>query len=399
MTRYIAGEALRHVRARTGSALPESVTVLKSPVPRLMDGDTLYVPEPLWGFNVTNDYRLHFFAAGVMAFEALRRTEGEGDAAAFFSRAGRASLLALGYIRTREKDAAIDYLIIREYVGKPLEASGVWPLIARDRLTDTLRYACYLKAVAAWQCDSLRADAWVNTLRQPDYAILGVDQRPTGFRRFRVSVRLTNKGDLAVPVALMLDGSRNDTLLRLPGFMGDTAVTLELNNTLLKAVLDPYRQVPDADESNQQFVSNEFLGKRRAFTLLALFLWDVISLSAAFGLMLFFGTFIHRLNLMFFSNHSLWTTLFVITAILIKTGLPVLLFGFNLWGLVFLIHSISGTASAVWLAASLGLASLGMYWAFRYDLVFMSKLSTFAGYMAAIAALEPFLCFLGLAAL
>ena len=393
---FIVDHAIQYTRAHTGLPCPTALTLVKTERPCLMHGDTMFVPKALWGFNVTNDYRLHFYAAGELYFELQRRAEGETGAADFFRHAGRAADFALGYIASLgTTDSLLNFLILREYAARPLDDAKLWPIIARDCVIDSLRYPCFLAALHAWRCDSTLGEQWIAGKR-PDYAIRSVEQSPSGFRRITLELSLTNKGTLQAPVTLLLDFSKGDSLIRLPGFSGDTLIRMTLNRTLLKAILDPFCQVPDADPSNQQFISPEFIGKKRALTFLTLLLWNLLALTVAFAVMGIFGFFIRRLARLFHSNNPLWTALFVLMVILIKTGLPVMIYGFNLWGLVYLITSIASSENALWMSASLTLAFLGLYYAFQKDGAVMSKMSVYSAFLALVACLEPFLCYIGL---
>jgi hypothetical protein len=391
MTFFVVSQVLDRAKTQYPAETPARLVAVKTEDFRLLRNDTLFVSAGDWGYKTTNDYRLHFYSAFQVYFNILSGQSG-GSAESFFMNAGRALDRALIYTASLEKkDSLVKGLTVYQYLYLPFMLKNPQVLIQRDYWNDTLQYDCLAKAALAYRCDSTRIADWISTGKSTDYAIVSVGQTPLGWKKFKVDITLRNNGSLDVPLSLLLDMSGKDTLLHLKGFTGDTLFAFTLTETLLKVIVDPYKTLFDTDESNQQFISAEFMAKRKAYLMLSLLVWNIAALSITFGLMLLLGIFIHSLTALFFNNNPYWCGIFVLLLIAVKLGFPFFFYGFTLWGLVYNVFYITTIISHIWLALSMALSAIAVYAAFQKDGVVIRRLGTFAYFMLALAFVEPLL--------
>ena len=389
LTSFIVSLVLGDVRTHFPDDCPKSVVTVRTDDFRLLRHDTLFIPGGLWGFRTTNDYRLHYYAA-LQIYRSILSRSGGNTPGEFFLNAGRASDLALRYLSSMEKkDSLLPGLTVYEYICKPYMTANPAVIISRDCQKDSLEFFCVEKAVLGYRCDSTRIVDWVDTDKKCDYGIVSVSQSPEGFKKFRDKITLRNNGQMDVSFRLLLDFAGGDTVLDMKGFSGDTVLDFSFRKTLLKVVIDPYKTLFDANETNQQFVSVEFKTKRRAYLMFTLLIWDLTAAAITFGLMMLLGIFFHSLTNLFFGNNSTWTFIFVLLLIVIKMGFPFLFFGFNLWGLVYNVFYITSTVNSLWLAGSTAGTAMLVYYAWQKDGVNMRKMGAYVKFLLTFCVVEP----------
>ncbi|OGJ90944.1 MAG: hypothetical protein A2268_09900 [Candidatus Raymondbacteria bacterium RifOxyA12_full_50_37] len=390
MTAFIVKEALVFSRNNLPGTLPDSMVLVKTGGRKGMVKDTLCIPQDIWGFKTTNNYSLHFYTVFVIAFNTLfQLVEGERTARDFFFCAGKASDFALKYLNTFEKDRMVNDLLMYNYVYQPYMTACRQIIISRDFKDSSRTYCCMLKSALAYRCDTSMVDEWISTTKYVDYGITRVAQKPIGWKKYEITVALRNFGSMAVPFEVLLDFDGGDTLLKVASFTGDTALTIRMNQSLLKVLLDPKKRLFDVKEDNQQYISWEFTSKRRVYKTLTLLLWDALASLSAFVLLLFLGIFIHPLTEVFYKRNPLWTGIYIFLFTGIKLSLPYMLYGFNMWGFVYIMHLIYYSANMVWIGGAGAGVFFLIYFLLKKDGVRFIRLETYMKYIAVSVFLNP----------
>ena len=383
LTAHIVNRLLLHVRQRLPGAAPPVLHPAKGEglFPRLR-GDTLFIPDGLWGYSASNDYRLPFYA-GLLLFQTavLSREKAPLTPEAFYRASVEAYGLSLEYIHTLEQDPLLDDLIAYHYLLLPYRSAGPPVLVGRDYPADSLRFRCMQRCILGFRCDSTKAREWIHGQLTASARLVSCVQRPLGWRKgFSLEIGLRNDGEMAVPVDLKLFLSSGDTLLRLPAFPADTVIPVKVRKSLLSAELDPFHRLFDMDELDHRFVSREYVQKHRARLVLASLFWDLFSLFSAFALLVLIGIFVQPLTRLFFKKTGTWYAACILLGLFIKFLLPSILFGFTLYGFVYDITYLLVQTSRLWIALSLVATARLLYYIHEKDGTPMNRLDSVAKY-------------------
>ncbi len=368
--------------------------VVKSTNVPVYTGDTLFVPEDLWGFKTANSYNLHLVAALLIYqnhYEHLHNNQSDSSNH-FFLSSGYALRKALRFITSLEKkDTILESLLIRSCLLNPhIGAIGnVVPY--RDRHDRQLRFFSIARAALGYRCDSTMWQTWMHSHELPSFALVSANQLPSGINKgYEIDAKIINKGTISCPIIIsaVLSNGYNKFITVAP-FTADTVIRFGLDASLLKVVLDPHYLLMEDDVSDNQVVSDEFIRKRRVFSMFALFAWNIISSFISYAILFIVMLFVRNIFNAFLKNHRYlllaWFALFVI----VKLSLPSILFGFNIWGFYYYLHYSFHTIQIVWLIASAFLSAAIVYYISTREEENFSKQTALMQWMIMFSFVEP----------
>ncbi|OGS37288.1 MAG: hypothetical protein A2293_03610 [Elusimicrobia bacterium RIFOXYB2_FULL_49_7] len=397
---------LSEIRSQASSRFPYD-TLRVVPIPShhstRFQGDTLFYPESLYGYDATLEYRFTFYA-GLQIFQRLLademkkagpRTSISPDQ--FYQTAIVACSLTLAGIHRTEKDPILDDLLLVEYGLKPFRSQTTDIIVSRDYQSDSLRYWCILKCILGNRCDSTLKNEWLNGSNQPAYDIQEVKQLPLlGKKGVEVQTTIRNQGSLACPFNLEMHftGGREDTVLRLPGFIKDTTLHLSIESRLLSVEVDPRHRLFEKKEGQHKFVSKEYAKRKKVRLVFVSLLWDLFSLLSALALLQLAGIFIHPLTRLFYLRPRFWYALLVLFFITVKAYLPFVFFGFTVWGFVYDALFILSNAQQSLLMFCISVTALMTFWVFEKDGVAMNQLASTMKYVLTLGFITPLWIFI-----